>query len=267
MATKVIDQLDDPSAHDGDPAEAFDVIVPSTPGFGWSTPLPDNPDMNFWKAADLFHKLMTEVLGHEKYAAAGSDLGSMVTTQLGHKYYESLRCSTATMPATSPADPLCPQALRRPRRRARPRLKHPRPRAERLPGRHAGLDPRTLDELEQQRRQRRERLQQGRHPHQREDLLGHQLDRHVHADVRQLQPLPVDPVPRPHRARSGSHRHHPGRLREPARRDHREASRRTEGRPQPPPRASRYLHRRDPRSRRHEVIGPPTPRIRHRLDR
>ncbi|GEC02755.1 hypothetical protein SSP24_04100 [Streptomyces spinoverrucosus] len=90
MATKVIDKLADPGAHGGDPAEAFDVIVPSTPGFGWSTPLPDNPDMNFWKAADLFHKLMTEVLGSEKYAATGSDLGSMITAQLGHKYYESL---------------------------------------------------------------------------------------------------------------------------------------------------------------------------------
>ncbi|MER7505065.1 alpha/beta fold hydrolase [Nonomuraea pusilla] len=66
------------------------MIVPSLPGFGWSTPLPDNPDMNFWKIADLFRKLMTEVLGYEKYAATGSDMGSLVTAQLGHKYADSL---------------------------------------------------------------------------------------------------------------------------------------------------------------------------------
>ena len=35
------------------------MIVPSFPGFGFSTPLPDNPDMNLWKVADLWHTLMT----------------------------------------------------------------------------------------------------------------------------------------------------------------------------------------------------------------
>src|SRR3954466_15825449 len=46
--SKVIDPLADPAAFGGDPAEAFDVIVPSLPGFGFSTPLLKNPDMNFW---------------------------------------------------------------------------------------------------------------------------------------------------------------------------------------------------------------------------
>jgi hypothetical protein len=41
----------------------FEVIVPSVPGFGFSTPLPENPDMNFWKVADLWHTLMTGILG------------------------------------------------------------------------------------------------------------------------------------------------------------------------------------------------------------
>jgi pimeloyl-ACP methyl ester carboxylesterase len=57
--SKVVDPLADPAAHGGDAAEAFEVIVPSFPGFGFSTPLPDNPDMNFWKVADLWHTLMT----------------------------------------------------------------------------------------------------------------------------------------------------------------------------------------------------------------
>jgi hypothetical protein len=37
----------------------FEVIVPSLPGFGFSSPLPENPDMNFWRVADLWHTLMT----------------------------------------------------------------------------------------------------------------------------------------------------------------------------------------------------------------
>ncbi|CAI6030912.1 epoxide hydrolase family protein [Cohnella sp. JJ-181] len=88
--SKVVDPLADPAAFGGDPAEAFDVIVPSLPGFGFSAPLPDHPDMNFWKIADLWHKLMTETLGYTKYAAAGCDVGALVTGQLGHKYPEHL---------------------------------------------------------------------------------------------------------------------------------------------------------------------------------
>jgi pimeloyl-ACP methyl ester carboxylesterase len=88
--SKVIDPLADPGAFGGDPAEAFDVIVPSFPGFGFSTPLPDHPDMNFWKVADLWHILMTRTLGYESYAAAGCDVGALVTGQLGHKYASEL---------------------------------------------------------------------------------------------------------------------------------------------------------------------------------
>ncbi|NJJ38263.1 epoxide hydrolase family protein [Paenibacillus apii] len=88
--SKVIDPLADPGSFGGDPAEAFDVIVPSLPGFGFSTPLPNNPDMNFWKIADLWHTLMTDILGYTKYAAAGCDVGALVTGQLGHKYCDEL---------------------------------------------------------------------------------------------------------------------------------------------------------------------------------
>ncbi|MGW5359845.1 epoxide hydrolase family protein [Actinopolymorpha pittospori] len=87
---KVVDPLADPGAYGADPQEAFDVIVPSFPGFGFSTPLPNNPDMNFWKVADLWHALMTRTLGHPKYAAAGCDVGALVTGQLGHKYADEL---------------------------------------------------------------------------------------------------------------------------------------------------------------------------------
>ncbi|SER75927.1 epoxide hydrolase family protein [Lentzea albida] len=78
--SKVVDPL----------ADDFDVIVPSLPGFGFPGPLTGFPDVNFWKVADLWHTLMTETLGHEKYAAAGCDIGGIVTSQLGHKYADSL---------------------------------------------------------------------------------------------------------------------------------------------------------------------------------
>jgi pimeloyl-ACP methyl ester carboxylesterase len=86
--SKVIEPLADPAAHGGDPADAFDVIVPSLEGFGFSTPT--SGDMNFWKMADVWQTLMTDVLGYPKYAASGTDYGALVTGQLGHKYASSL---------------------------------------------------------------------------------------------------------------------------------------------------------------------------------
>jgi hypothetical protein len=46
--------------------------------------------MNFWKIADVWHELMTQTLGHSRYAAAGCDVGALVTGQLGHKYADEL---------------------------------------------------------------------------------------------------------------------------------------------------------------------------------
>jgi pimeloyl-ACP methyl ester carboxylesterase len=46
--------------------------------------------MNFWRTADLWHALMTQVLGFERFAAQGGDWGALVTAQLGHKYAASL---------------------------------------------------------------------------------------------------------------------------------------------------------------------------------
>jgi pimeloyl-ACP methyl ester carboxylesterase len=89
MWSKVIRQLTDPASFGGDPNQSFDVIVPSLLGFGFSTPL-KHGDMNHWKMADIWQRLMTEVLGYEQYAAAGSDYGALITSQLGHKYAASL---------------------------------------------------------------------------------------------------------------------------------------------------------------------------------
>ncbi len=81
---KVIRPLADPAAFGGDPRDSFDVVVPSLPGFGFSTPL-TVPGINYWRTADIWVELMQTVLGYGKFAAAGGDWGAFITNQLGHK--------------------------------------------------------------------------------------------------------------------------------------------------------------------------------------
>jgi pimeloyl-ACP methyl ester carboxylesterase len=77
--TKVIDLLTDPAAHGGDPADAFDVVVPDMPGFGYS----ERPAraLNSREVAALWAELMTG-LGYERFGAAGGDIGSHVSRYL-----------------------------------------------------------------------------------------------------------------------------------------------------------------------------------------
>jgi pimeloyl-ACP methyl ester carboxylesterase len=86
---KVIRPLADPAAFGADPKDAFDVVVPSLPGYGFSTPL-RKTGFNFWRTADLWVKLMQDVLGYSRFAAEGGDWGALVTAQLGHKYADRL---------------------------------------------------------------------------------------------------------------------------------------------------------------------------------
>jgi pimeloyl-ACP methyl ester carboxylesterase len=85
----VIGPLTDPAVHGGDAADAFTIVVPSLPGYGLSTPL-TTAGVNFWTTADLWVRLMTEVLGFDRFAASGGDWGNLVTAQLGHKYADRL---------------------------------------------------------------------------------------------------------------------------------------------------------------------------------
>ncbi len=85
---KVIGPLTDPAAYGGDPRDAFDLIVSSLPGFGFSTPL-RTPGINWWNTADVWVELMDR-LGYRRFAAAGGDVGSFITAQLGHKYAERM---------------------------------------------------------------------------------------------------------------------------------------------------------------------------------
>jgi pimeloyl-ACP methyl ester carboxylesterase len=81
---KVIGPLCDPAANGGDAADAFDVVVPSLPGYGFSTPL-TKTGVNWWNTADLWVELMAR-LGYPRFATQGGDWGSFVSAQLGHKY-------------------------------------------------------------------------------------------------------------------------------------------------------------------------------------
>ena len=70
----VIGPLTQPSKHGGRTEDAFTVIIPSLPGYGFSS-LP--ADMNIWNTtARLWHKLVTEVIGHQQYVAQGGDEGA-----------------------------------------------------------------------------------------------------------------------------------------------------------------------------------------------
>jgi pimeloyl-ACP methyl ester carboxylesterase len=78
--TKVIPLLTDPGAHGADPADAFDVVVPDVPGYGYS----DRPPapLDSIAVAGLWAELMG-ALGYPRFGAAGGDIGSHVSRYLG----------------------------------------------------------------------------------------------------------------------------------------------------------------------------------------
>ena len=77
----VLPLLSDPGGHGADPADAFTVIIPSLPGYAFSTPPPPT-GMTGRQVARLWHQLMTKGLGHDHFVAHGSDLGAGVTAWL-----------------------------------------------------------------------------------------------------------------------------------------------------------------------------------------
>jgi len=74
---RVIGPLADPGSHGGDPADAFHVVVPSLPGYGFSTPVRQPGWGNLFRVAQAWAQLMAR-LGYERYAVHGTDVGSGV---------------------------------------------------------------------------------------------------------------------------------------------------------------------------------------------
>ncbi|WP_422770317.1 epoxide hydrolase family protein [Plantactinospora sp. WMMC1484] len=105
--TRLGDRLANPSRYGGDPADAFDVVIPSLPGFAFSEPRPG------WPAEppthELWHTLMHDVLGYERYGAHGGDLGAGVSSRLAAAHPESvagLHLLAAMNPPVAPDEPL-----------------------------------------------------------------------------------------------------------------------------------------------------------------
>lgn len=89
LFTKLIPLLTDPAAHGGRAEDAFDVVVPDLPGFGFSAPLPPTGPFADLTASRLQH-LMTTTLGYAGYGVHGSDVGTLVTECLALNYAPSL---------------------------------------------------------------------------------------------------------------------------------------------------------------------------------
>jgi microsomal epoxide hydrolase len=84
--TKIIPMLTDPARFGGDANDAFDVIVPSIPGYGFSD-RPRQPGYSKWETAETYAQLMQE-LGYRRFFSHGGDVGAGITSRLGYLFPE-----------------------------------------------------------------------------------------------------------------------------------------------------------------------------------
>jgi pimeloyl-ACP methyl ester carboxylesterase len=99
---KIIDPLTNPTAYGGTAADAFDVVIPSLPGYGFSA-APTTPGWDPIRIAKAWVVLMDR-LGYKRYVAQGGDWGNAVTEQLALLQPPGLIGIHTNMPATVPAD-------------------------------------------------------------------------------------------------------------------------------------------------------------------
>jgi pimeloyl-ACP methyl ester carboxylesterase len=99
---KLIGRLTDPTAHGASASDAFHVVIPSMPGYGFS----GKPTGTGWgpeRMAQAWDQLMKR-LGYSRYVAQGGDWGAFVVDQLGLQAPDGLLAIHTNMPATVPAD-------------------------------------------------------------------------------------------------------------------------------------------------------------------
>ncbi|MGX5729481.1 epoxide hydrolase family protein [Pseudoxanthomonas beigongshangi] len=97
-----IDPLTNPTAHGGRAEDAFDVVIPSIPGYGFSS----RPDTTGWgpeRVGRAWDELMRR-LGYHHYVSQGGDHGSVISDAMGRQPPPGLRGIHLTMPATVPGD-------------------------------------------------------------------------------------------------------------------------------------------------------------------
>jgi pimeloyl-ACP methyl ester carboxylesterase len=99
---KIIEPLTDPTAYGASAADAFDVVIPSMPGYGFS----GKPTSTGWgpeRIGRAWAELMQR-LGYTRYVAQGGDWGAFVVDQMGLQAPEGLLAIHTNMPATVPTD-------------------------------------------------------------------------------------------------------------------------------------------------------------------
>jgi pimeloyl-ACP methyl ester carboxylesterase len=118
---KVIGPLTDPTAHGGDAADAFHVVCPSLPGYGFSDK-PTKPGWGVPKIGETWASLMAR-LGYDRYVAQGGDWGAMVTTAIGLQDTDHCAGIHINMPIVGP-DPETMQNLTEPEKSALASMQH-----------------------------------------------------------------------------------------------------------------------------------------------
>jgi len=99
---KIIDRLTDPTKYGGTAAEAFDVVIPSMPGYGFSGK-PTAPGWGVEHMAKAWDVLMKR-LGYTRYVAQGGDWGAFVVDNMGLQAPAGLLAIHTNMPGVVPAD-------------------------------------------------------------------------------------------------------------------------------------------------------------------
>lgn len=105
----VIGRLTDPEAHGGAAADAYHLVVPSLPGYGFSGPLAE-PGWDNVRTARAFAELMSR-LGYSRYVVQGGDLGAIVSLTLAAVAPENVRAAHVSLLPTPPPDGLDPTAV------------------------------------------------------------------------------------------------------------------------------------------------------------